>query len=263
MWAEKVAVFIYSPITWGFVALLLAAIAISGRLSMTAANILLIFAFAIGCFGIFRSGLGLHISIIFCLLLGIGLTLISWWIQPSLPQPKQATVVQSELPKIEPPQKSTKIRTLHELFLGDFKKTRLLGEYHLNTKQKDIYTIEYIIWCDFDTKTKYLSIFLPKSDKYTFDACQFLIPRYQEIINGNIKSLMKGMIYHAPGEKEESYDELKFSGRLYIYHETRLLSSQIDSLTEDYKKHGLSPQFRGRDYLIMKNSPIYDENVRN
>ena len=147
-------------------------------------------------------------------------------------------------------------KTLHDLFLADYDKTKMLGEYHLVKRGKVVYTVEYIILCDFDSKTKYLSLFLPKSD-YTFAACQFLLTKYDDILEGNIKSLMEGMVVQFPGELPETFDALKFSGRIYIYHETYLLPNRIDSLMKEYKKKNLSPQFRGRDYLIMKNSPLY------
>jgi hypothetical protein len=149
-------------------------------------------------------------------------------------------------------------KTLYELFLTDFHKTRIQGKYYLKHKQDFIYEIEYLLWADFDTKTIFYSIFLPKSDT-TYDACLFLIPKYNEILQGNIKSLLRGMIYHAPGSKEESYADLIFSGRVYIYHETYLLPDKINTLLEEYNKQDLSPQFRGRDYLIMKNSPLYEK----
>lgn len=147
-------------------------------------------------------------------------------------------------------------KTLHDLFLNDFDRTKMLGEYHLTKKDEVVYTVEYLIWCDFDSKTKYLSLFLPKSD-YTFKACQFLLTKYDDIVDGNIRSLMEGMLVQFPGESAETFDELKFSGRIYIYHETYLIPARIESLMKEYQDRNLSPQFRGRDYLIMKNSPLY------
>jgi hypothetical protein len=110
---------------------------------------------------------------------------------------------------------------------------------------------------DFETKSLYFSFFLPKSD-HTFIACKKLPNAYKDIIGGNIRSLMQGMIHQAPGEKAESWDELKPSGRVYVYHETKMLPDKINELTEEYKKDGLSPLFRGHDYEIMRNSPLYD-----
>lgn len=158
----------------------------------------------------------------------------------------------------KPQNLSYESKTLHDLFLSDFNETSMRGEYNLTKNNEVVYTVQYIIWCDFDTKTKYLSVFFPKSD-YTFSACMFLAKEYNDILYGNIMSLMKRMIHQAPAEHAETYDELLFSGRIYVYHETYLLPSRVDSLREEYKKQNLSPQFRGRDYLIMKNSPLYEQ----
>lgn len=95
MCSDKVQIFLSSPITGLIIVLILAALAASGRFSVSVSNILLICAFLIGCFGIFRSGYGVHLSIIFSLLLGIGLTCISWWIQRLPQEPRQ--IVQSDL----------------------------------------------------------------------------------------------------------------------------------------------------------------------
>jgi hypothetical protein len=90
-WSDKVYDILDGPITRLFMQLLLAAFAASGRLSMSLSNFLLAAAFFVGCFGIYRSGKGIRSSIIPCLLLGIILTSISWWIQPNSPRPKQST----------------------------------------------------------------------------------------------------------------------------------------------------------------------------
>jgi hypothetical protein len=82
MWADKIHSFLYNPITGIVVAILLAVLAASGRFNMNLSNFLLVIAFLVGCFGILHSGYALHPKIIFCLLFGIVLTLLSWWIYP-------------------------------------------------------------------------------------------------------------------------------------------------------------------------------------
>jgi hypothetical protein len=82
MWIDKIYLALNSSIFWGVVTFILAAIAFSGRFSVTTSNGFLFAAFLVGCFGIFRSGWVIHLNIICCLSLGIVLTLISWWIQP-------------------------------------------------------------------------------------------------------------------------------------------------------------------------------------
>jgi hypothetical protein len=155
-----------------------------------------------------------------------------------------------------------KISTLYDLFKSDCKKTHMLGTYTLNGTNDAgkmlSYEIKYNICGDFETKTLYISFFLPKAE-HTFLACKYMPTAYKDILGGNIRKLMQGIVHRAPGEKAETRDELKPSGRLYVYHETRMLPDQIDELTKEYKKEGLSPQFRGRDYEIMRNSPLYDD----
>lgn len=54
---------------------------------MTFSNVLLGVAFLIGCFQIIRSENRVILKVLFCVLLCLGLSMISWWIQPPLQQP--------------------------------------------------------------------------------------------------------------------------------------------------------------------------------
>jgi len=147
-------------------------------------------------------------------------------------------------------------KSLHDLFMADFPQTHI--HHTLSPDSDKSYVIEYNVWGDFDTKTAFFSFYLPKYD-YTFEICESLIPIYKNILNGKIRGLLEGMIYHRPGDREESWAELVFAGRIYIYHETHMLREKIDTLVAAYKKEGLSPQFRSKDYLIMRNSPLYEQ----
>ena len=136
----------------------------------------------------------------------------------------------------------TKIINLHKLFLSDFDSTKPPSNFYLTIAKgtaKSMYqTVDYILWPDFTTKTISLSIYLAKSD-YTFIAFRLLIPKYSEIVQENLSS-----------------DGLTFSGQVYIYHETDLSPEQVDLLINEYKNHGLFPQFRGNDYLIQAEKQI-------
>lgn len=89
--------FLGSPITWGVIGLILAAIAFSGRLSVYGANITLGAAWLVGCYGIYRSDLARdpRVLIVFCALLAIPLALLSYWFTPTHSQPAQAPSIQS------------------------------------------------------------------------------------------------------------------------------------------------------------------------
>ena len=108
MWADKVHGFLLNPLAGLLLALVLAAFAASGRISINLSNILLILAFLLGCFEIFRLEQEIHLRIILCLLSGIVLTSISWWIQPK--QPKFLIVIESANIAIPPkPQNATSL----------------------------------------------------------------------------------------------------------------------------------------------------------
>lgn len=82
-----------SQLFWGVVTLILAAFAFSGKLSMSASNVLLVLAWIGGCFGIYRSPV-LHdwyLTAGACLFLGSILAFTASWIQP-LPIEKRGTL---------------------------------------------------------------------------------------------------------------------------------------------------------------------------
>jgi hypothetical protein len=178
-----------------------------------------------------------------CLALTVVLACVGW------PNDKK-----DPLPSVTPG--PPKIKTLHDLFVSDCSHTQMLSTYTLLAANGS-YEIEYSVCGDFQTKSLYFSFFLPKSD-YTLPACRYLPNAYKDILDGKIKLLMRGMIHQAPGERPENWNELKASGRIFVYSETNLLQSEIEALTKEYEKNELSPQFRSRDYEIMRNSPLYD-----
>ena len=58
----------------------------------------------------------------------------------------------------------------------------------------------------------------------------------------------------APGLQPVNKSDLKFSGRIFIYHEYPLLEAKKREIFDLYKARGLSVQFRGTDYLWSKKS---------
>lgn len=89
--------FLESRITGVCITLILTAIAYSGRVNVTISVILLFLAFLNGSFGIFRSSLRGYHRFIGCLILGIGLAVVLWWIQPNPLQPKRPSTTENPL----------------------------------------------------------------------------------------------------------------------------------------------------------------------
>jgi hypothetical protein len=193
---------------------------------------------------------GLCLGLVFAV---VGGTLFHWWA-------KRDPAKAASAAGVEP--KGSKPKTLHELFKSDCPQTKMFSSYVMtgNTNGKPTaYTIEYSLCGDFKTKTYYISFFLPRSDVHTLAACKFLPAVFKRITDSEqIKTLMQGIVHQAPGEHPETWAQLTRSTRLYVYHETQMLRTDIDLLVADYQKEGLAPQFRGRDYEILRNSPLYD-----
>jgi hypothetical protein len=49
--------------------------------------------------------------------------------------------------------------------------------------------------------------------------------------------------------------DLKFSGRVFIYHEVPLFVNDQDALRALWANNGMAPQFRGRDYAFRLANP--------
>lgn len=121
MSVSKADAFIVHPLVWGVVTLVMAAIALSGRLSIGAAYIVLVFAWALGSFGVWRSGL-LHspaLKIGLSVVLGAALILLSLWLRPitdkaevrsSPPSGTELPPVEKNSPKKETRQSATEIK---------------------------------------------------------------------------------------------------------------------------------------------------------
>jgi len=176
----------------------------------------------------------------------------SW---PPMPIASDAAALSTPAPSDTP-----SIKTLYDLYLADCKPPegfQLHGTRMLTDHDKPAYEVKYFICADLISRSKYIHFFLPESD-YTFSACKFLPAVYRDIMEKD-SGMFSSIKQQRPSEREESAADLKDSGRVFVYHESYLLPSRVDELTEEYIKVGLSPQFRGRDYQIMRNSPLYPD----
>ena len=92
----------------------------------------------------------------------------------------------------------------------------------------------------------------------TYNAIKIMAKEIDKIMSGERNNkLFESIFSQMPGEKAENLKDLVFTGRVYIYHETYLLPERIEELTKAYEMENLSPYFRSKDYVIMKNSPLY------
>ena len=165
------------------------------------------------------------------------------------------------IPENEGPQKKDdkKFQTLYEYFKTDFSNylaaNRKVGiRIFANVSKpegKQDYELEFRLHCDFESLTKFISTYLPSS---TFPngspICKVVAEQIYEISN----LLSKGVIVAGSryDDRMTEIDDLKFTGRVYIYHDTYLSDNDKDELRLFYKQKNLDPRFRGSNYLAKR-----------
>ena len=87
---------------------------------------------------------------------------------------------------------------------------------------------------------------------YSFDIISGFSTGYKTVLEKKDVIVEGGL----PGEKTHNKD-LRFAGRIYIYHETPLLEVQKEQLKKQYKKHKLSLILRGVEYAFDRNYKNY------
>ena len=139
--------------------------------------------------------------------------------------------------------------TLLYLFENDFNNLLRAGEDRFLTDKEGSQTIiKSKIYLDFETQTEFVGFYIPSVPE-TFDICTHLAENYKTALELTKKVMVESS---SIGLQPVNTSELKFSGRVFIYHEYPLLEAQKRELFTLYKKHDLSPQFRGTTYLFKK-----------
>jgi hypothetical protein len=162
------------------------------------------------------------------------------------------------LPENEELQKKDdkKFQTLHEYFKTDFSNylaanrkvgIRIFPDVS-KPEEKQNYELEFRLHCDFESLTKFISAYFPSS---TFPNASPICKVVAEQINEISNLLSKGVIVAGSryDDRMTEIDDLKFTGRVYIYHDTYLSDDEKDELRLFYKQKNLDPRFQGSNYL--------------
>ncbi len=179
--------------------------------------------------------------------------------------------VASAKPKkdIEPP-------TVHELFQHDFK--FLSSDGAAETEKRDQNgllnhtNLEYKIWYDTDSKSKFISIYIPHYlDLY--GVLQIIPDSIKKMVDGPISTITlpdrpadktrvtvmasNGIASRIEVKNPGDYssvnpNDLIFTGRVFLYFVDDLSLPQLGDLERAYNSNGLFPQFRGEDYVSEK-----------
>lgn len=98
---------------------------------------------------------------------------------------------------------------------------------------------------DFDANATFLSCYLP-ANATTTSLCDALVTRVNELLTvGDGLEVQMGL----PGERQRSSRELRFAGRLFIYHEADLTDDELDGIRGRASDQGVNVQFRGPQFV--------------
>jgi hypothetical protein len=130
-------------------------------------------------------------------------------------------------------------KTLYQFFLTDCK----AGATRTTRNLADKFQVERVICRNLDTKSAYLSVFVPQGNAEP--VIEALASEYKDMIQEEDRAgFSKGTV---------------FTGRIFIYHDRLLLDRQIESLTKTLKSADADPVFYGPDEQVRRNSPLYQQ----
>src|SRR5215216_4771624 len=151
-----------------------------------------------------------------------------------------------------PNQEGTTTKTLHDFFTTDFIQSysKIVGEQYLTFKDGSSIRIEFNLYFDVPTKTQFVAYYIPESP-LTHRACEYLSKEYKETLSLLEKRF--AIEWGSQGERPMESKGIRFTGRVFLYHESSLFASETDALRKLYNARGLDPQFRGASYVLNAN----------
>jgi hypothetical protein len=250
--ASSAVVVLTNPVLGIVLGLLLGALAVSGRFSLIAADILLAGAVLVAAIGIVNANLPdrrLTASAILAIV-AVGLFL-SYWIEPT----NQKALATSSVPtptNTEAPQ----LATLKQLFENDW--PDLPAYYSVSTlaspkpgkSDAREFSVPWRLTGDFVASSKFLGFFFDSnlSPADAVDLCIFLSDHYQQFIDA--ANAQVDITAKWPADSAVTHlKDLTFSKRIFIYYRNSDFTlPQMGSVQVLYEQQGLTVQFRGADY---------------
>lgn len=138
--------------------------------------------------------------------------------------------------------------TLRDFYNTDFVRVMSVGgalQMETPTGRRELHArVHY----DFVANAKYLSVYLP-ADASTEGVCAALVEQATELaeMGSGVEVLMA-----LPGELAMARSELRFAGRLFLYHEGTLPDGAVERLRSYGREHGVAMQFRGPAFAVQR-----------
>jgi hypothetical protein len=170
----------------------------------------------------------------------------------SLPPPSITSPPVTPPPAKAKPELPGKPPTLSELFNKDFSNTMKATD-EISIHWQDGTGVEHIkrqLYLDFPAKTQFVGFYVPSSDPFfsdtTLKTCMALVGAVQQAIDDLPKRIAVMAGYR---NESNTIQDLTFSGRVFLYHDSFLSITQKAALINAYKAKNYDVQFRGPDYL--------------
>lgn len=168
----------------------------------------------------------------------------------------------SSVTKLATSSESTpKQKSLYEYFTTDFPQYLSMSQNigmtifasSSATNKKEDYKLEFRLHCDFDSLTKFISVYLPSSTypnaKIIVEEIAVEAPDIADAISSSSGMIVSGSRY---GDRASETKDLKFSGRVYIYNQANLSKDDIYWFRKFYKEKDLDLIFRNSNYQTTR-----------
>lgn len=230
----------------------------SGKLSLMAADVVLVFAAIIGSFGVISAKLvDYRLTLSGVLGITIGCLLVSYWIKPqSITASVDGLIPEKGSPawpeyEAREHLKNPRQITLHDLFLTDFEGAQKIGGHWAMFKSDKTVaiSIEQYVVVNLETNTKQIEIYIPYYQD-TYGICVTVANNFEKaLVQANEVDMSQ---QPWGGSAVHSSREAVFSQMIFIYHESQMGPEQIGDLTKLFKGRGVYADFRGESYLSAR-----------
>lgn len=131
--------------------------------------------------------------------------------------------------------------TLKEYFDTDFRQVLTTGNTFKFTGEGEVHFVEGRLHSDFDANATFISCFIPATAPTAPTARGIFVNLKPFLALAHASKVQMGL----PGERPRYAESLRFSGRVFIYHEQEMETSKEDGLIEEAATLGVVLQLRG------------------
>ena len=139
--------------------------------------------------------------------------------------------------------------TLREFFDTDFPHVLNIAQTVQLRTSTETTDIPVRVHLDFDANSKFVSCYLP-SPVSAKPACSALLAKIGELMS----SVSNSVEVHSslPGEVPILSQDLRFCGRVFVYHEGEVAATAQDEIRSWGREHDIAVQFRGPEFAAQR-----------